>query len=86
MVELADRGRMADGYLRGERVGDHPAALLKFHDVAAVAQHWPVRQPLQDALCHRCCLFPVRHDRPTETGGLFWPDWRAEAAAGGALP
>ena len=61
MMELADRGRMADDDLRGERAGDDPTALLELDNVAAVAEHGPVGQALQDAVCHRRRLFSARN-------------------------
>ena len=51
-MQLLERLRMLDHDLGRERPGLHVSALLELEQVAAVAQHRPNGQALQDALGH----------------------------------
>src|SRR5438445_12069702 len=53
-MEFRHRGGMLEDDLRRERTRLYVSALLQFEEVAAVAQHDTLREPLEDARTPRC--------------------------------
>src|SRR5437879_13720888 len=53
-MEFRHRGGMLEDDLRRERTRLYVSALLQFEEVAAVAQHDTLREPLEDPRSPRC--------------------------------